>query len=145
MEITREQIFMQYVNLDVLVTSKQIWTKKDWKVQPREETLSEHVIFYPIVYLDSTGHLMCPDDPDYTCTGHVRTLKLSPSFCQSLFHSPSQLSPQICEWHVSLHLACTCIAYGHCIMASGLNIAALQCYSNTWEKKWERAKKQTLT
>lgn len=76
------------------------------------------------------GHLLPPDDPDYTCCGgHVLTLDslffcpsvsfpLSLSFC--LLHSS-----QICEWHVSHHLARTCIAYGRCIMALGLSNAAL--------------------
>lgn len=65
-----------------------------------------------------------PDDPDYTCgEGHVHSLwfsslfvRQSPSLPLSLF---STLITQICEWHVSLHLARACIAYGHCIMASG--------------------------
>ena len=73
------------------------------------------------------GHLLLPDDPDYTCCGgHVLTL-------DSLFSVPQSLSPslsiclytQIFEWHVSHHLARTCIAYGRCIMALGLSNAAL--------------------
>lgn len=42
-----------------------------------------------------------------------------------LFPSLSKLSSQICEWHVSLHLARTRIAYGDCIMALGPSNAAL--------------------
>lgn len=72
--------------------------------------------------------------PDYTCGGHMHTLILFPSL--------SKLSSQICEWHVSLHLASTCIAYGDCIMALGLSNAALPHYSNTWGKR-QGAEKQT--
>lgn len=67
----------------------------------------------------------------YLCRARAHTDSLS-SVRQSLSISLSKLSSQICEWHVSLHLARTCIAYGDCIMALGLSNAALQHYSNTW-------------
>lgn len=60
---------------------------------------------------------MLADDADYTCGEHVHIdLHLS--------HSLSAPPLQICEWHVSLHLARTCIAYGHCVMARGHGNAA---------------------
>lgn len=68
------------------------------------------------LFNSSSCHYMLAADPDYTCGGDVHTdfffFPLSLSVCT--------LSSQICEWHVSLHLALTCIAYGHCIMARAL-------------------------
>lgn len=77
-----------------------------------------------------------------TCVRRVDTLSLfTPP--ANLFPSPSKLSSEICEWHVSLHLARTCIAYGDCVIARGFSGAVLRHDSNTWGGKWEEAEKQT--
>lgn len=53
---------------------------------------------------------MSADDPGpRSCRDYVQTDSVSP-FLPAL---PSQ----ICVWHVSLHLARTCLAFGYCIMA----------------------------
>lgn len=101
------------------------------------EYLFPPLCVYTVFYFDSALWVclfICPDDPDYTCGGHVHTHWFS-FLCQSVSPSLplSTHTSQICEWHVSLHLARTCIGYAHCIMASGLSNAALQRYYNTWE------------
>lgn len=60
-----------------------------------------------------------------TCLQLIQIIPVE-GMCILIFFSPPlslsvcTLSSQICEWHVSLHLALTCIAYGHCIMAWAL-------------------------
>lgn len=49
---------------------------------------------------------------------------LSVSLVHFLPLSLRTLWPQICGWHVSLHLARTCTAFGRCVMARGRGNAA---------------------
>lgn len=86
-------------------------------------------------------HVMTSSRVYSTCVRHSDSFH---STRQSFFMSRTpNCHRRFCEWHVSLHLARTCIAYGDCITARGSSGVVLRHDSNTWGGKWEEAGKRT--